>query len=83
MFQYFLISREKRGVEDGVNFPPRGNLEVEGHSRDDFFNFKGAGSFHLQFLGTVHVEVGGFEPDPVSYCYTACVIKSLAVHTRV
>ena len=34
---------------------------------DDFLHFEGTGSFHLEFLWSVHVEVGGFEPDLVSY----------------
>ena len=54
-------------MEDGVNPPPRGDLEVEGHVGDDFLHLKGTSSFHLEFLWSVHVEVGGFEPDFVSY----------------
>ena len=31
VFQCFLISHEKGGMEDGVNLPPRGNAEAEGY----------------------------------------------------
>ena len=67
MLQCFLISREKGGMEDRVNLPSRRNTKVEGHARNDFFNLKGASSFHLEFLGSVHVEVGGLKPDHISY----------------
>ena len=50
-----------------MNLPPRGDSEAEGRLRDDFLDLKGACSFHLEFLGTVHVEVGGLEPDRISY----------------
>ena len=63
MLQCFLISHEKGGMEDRVNLPLRGNTKVEGCAGDDFLDFKGAGSFHLKFLGSVHVEVGGLKPD--------------------
>ena len=49
------IVREKGGMEDGVNLPLGGNSEAEGHSRDNLLDFKWAGSFHLEFLGSVHV----------------------------
>ena len=54
-------------MEDGVNLPPRGNAEAESCSGDDFLYFEGTSSFHLEFLGSIHVEVGGFKPDLVSY----------------
>ena len=54
-------------MEEGVDLPSRGDAEVEGHAQDDFFDFKGASSFHLQFLGSIHVKVGGLEPDFISY----------------
>ena len=62
-----LIGCEKGGVEDRVNLPLRGDVEVESCVGDDFFYLKGTSSFHLKFLWTVHVEVGSFEPDLVSY----------------
>ena len=67
MLQHFLVSQKKGGVEDGVNLPLRWNPEVEGSPRDDFFDFEGASSFHLEFLGAVHVKVGSFEPDLISH----------------
>ena len=54
-------------MEDRVNFPPRGDLEAEGHLGDNFFNFKGASSFHLEFLWAIHVKVGCSKPDLVSH----------------
>ena len=50
-----------------MNFPPRGDVEAEGHVGDDFLYFEGTSLFHLEFLWYVHVEVGGFKPDLVSY----------------
>ena len=67
MLQCFLISREKGGMEDGVNLPPRGDVEAEGHAGDNFLDFEGTSSFHLKLLGAVHVEVCRFEPDPISH----------------
>ena len=67
MFQSFLVGREKGGMEDRVNLPPRRDAEMEGCAGDNFFNFKGTGSFHLELFGTVHMKVGGFEPDLVSH----------------
>ena len=67
MLQCFPISCEKGGMEDRVNLPSRGNMKLEGCVRDDFLDLKGAGSFHLEFLGSVHVEVGGLKPDLISY----------------
>ena len=67
MLQRFLIAGEKGGVEDGMDLPLRGNTEAECHARDSFFNLKWARPFHLEFLRSIHVEVGGFQPDLVSY----------------
>ena len=50
-------------MEDRVNLPLSGNLEVEGCLGDDFFNFKETGLSYLELFGTIHVEIGGFEPD--------------------
>ena len=50
-------------MEDRVDLPPRGNAEMEGHVGDNFLNFKRTGSFHLELLGSVHVEVGGLKSD--------------------
>ena len=66
MFQCFLICHEKGGMEDRVDLPLRRNVEVEGHSRNDFFHFKWTCLFHLEFLGSVHVEVGHFKPHQIS-----------------
>ena len=54
-------------MEDRVNLPPRGDVKAEGHAGDDFFYFEQTGSFHLELLGSIHVEVGHLEPDLVSY----------------
>ena len=54
-------------MEDRVNLPPRGDVEVECHVGDSLLYFEGTCSFHLEFLRSVHVEVGGLEPDLVSY----------------
>ena len=63
----FLVSREKGGMEDRVNFPPRQKAEAEGSAGDNFFHFERTCSFHLEFLWSIHVEVGGFKPDFVSH----------------
>ena len=60
MLQCFLIAIEKGGVEDGVDLPFEGNAEVERCARDDLLNFKWTGPLHLEFLGSIHVKVGGF-----------------------
>ena len=73
MFWGFLIGSEKRGVEDGMDLPSGGNVEMESCMGDDFVYFKGTSSFHLEFLGSVHVKVGSFEPDLIFYfllCFT-------------
>ena len=49
-------------MEYRMDLPPRGNMEVEGCARDDFLYFKGTSLFHLEFLGSVHMEVGCFKP---------------------
>ena len=67
MFHSFLVGQEKGGGENRVNLPARGNLEVEGCVRDDFFYFKRTSSFLLELFGSVHVEVSHFEPDLGSY----------------
>ena len=67
MLQGFLISCEKGGMEDRVNLPLRGDAEVEGCVGDDFLYFEWTSSFHLEFLGSIHVEVCCFEPDLISY----------------
>ena len=59
MLRCLYIVREKGGVEDGVNLPLGGNAEAEGRSRDDLLDFKQASSFHLEFLGSVHVKISG------------------------
>ena len=46
MLRHFLVSSEKGGVEDRVNLPPRGNMEVEGHAGDNLFDFKGTSSLN-------------------------------------
>ena len=48
-------------------FPLRGDSKAEGHVGDDFLYFEWASSFHLELLGSVHVEVSCFQPDFVSY----------------
>ena len=60
MLRCFLIVGEKGGVEDRVDLPLGGNAESEHHAGDGFFYLKWAGSSHLEFLGSVHVKVGGF-----------------------
>ena len=67
MLQGFLISCEKGGVEDGVNLPPRGDAEVEGCAGNDFLHFEWTSSFHLELLGSIHMEVCSLKPALVSY----------------
>ena len=67
MLQCFLIGGKKGGMEDRVNLPPGGNTEVECCMGDHFFHFERTSSFHLKFLGSIHVKVGGLKPDLVSY----------------
>ena len=59
VFRRLHIVCEKRGVKDGVNLPLGGDVEVKGRSGYDLLDFKWAGSFHLEFLGSVHVKIGG------------------------
>ena len=67
MFQGFLVGCEKGGMEDRVDFPLRGDTETESCLGDDFLNFKWTSSFHLEFPWSIHMEVGHFKPDLVSY----------------
>ena len=67
MFWGFLISSEKGGMEDGVDLPSRGDVEAEGHAGDNFLHFEWTSLFHLELLGSVHVEVCSFKPDLISY----------------
>ena len=80
MLRHFLISREKGGMEDRVNPPMRGDVEMEGHPQDDFFHFKGTSSFHLEFLGSIHVEIGGFEPNLISHLPRSELRGNLFLH---
>ena len=54
-------------MEDGVDFPLGGSAEVEGRVQDDFLYFKWTSPSHLEFLGSIHVKIGGFQPNLVSY----------------
>ena len=47
-------------MEDWVDFPLGGNAETERRLGDNFFDFEWASSSHLEFLGSVHMEVGSF-----------------------
>ena len=67
MFQCFLITSEKGGVEDRVDLPLGGDAEAEHRAGNDFFNLKWASPLHLKFLGSAHMKVGGFQPDLISY----------------
>ena len=67
MLRRFLITGEKGGMEDGVDLPLGGNAEAERHMGDGFLNLKWAGPLHLEFLGSVHVKISGFQPDFFSY----------------
>ena len=59
MLWCFLIHGKKGGVEDRMNLPLGGNAEKECCSGDYFFHLKRTRSFHLEFLGSIHVKVGG------------------------
>ena len=63
MLRGFLIGGKERCVENGVNLPLGGNSEFEGCSRDDLFDFEWAGSFHQEFIWSIHVKIGGLKPD--------------------
>ena len=54
-------------MEDRMDLPLGGNTEAECHAGNDFFDLKWACPLHLEFLRSVHVEVGGFQPDLVSH----------------
>ena len=60
VFRCFLIGGKKQGVEDWVNLPLGGDAETERSPRDNLFNLKWAGSSHLEFLWSVHMEIGSF-----------------------
>ena len=67
MLRCFLVDGKERCVEDRVNFPLRRDPKAEGCSRYDLFDFKRTSSLHLEFLGPIHVKIGGFQPDFLSY----------------
>ena len=54
-------------MEDGVNLPSRGDAETESHVGNYFLHFEGTSSFHLEFPGSIHVEIGALKPDLVPY----------------
>ena len=54
-------------MEYRVNFPSLGNAEVVGSLGNDLLNFERAGPFHLEFLWSIHSEIGGLKPDLVSF----------------
>ena len=54
-------------MEDGVNLPLGGNVELECHVGDNLFDFKGASPFHLELFGAIHMKVSCFEPDLISH----------------
>ena len=47
-------------MEDGVDLPLGGDAEAECCLGDDFFDLKWTSPLHLEFLGSVHMKVGGF-----------------------
>ena len=67
MLQGFLISHEKGGMEDGVDLPPRGDVEMESCVGDNFLHLGWTSLFHQECLGSIHVEVSSFKPDFISY----------------
>ena len=67
MLHSFLVGSEKGGVEYGVYFPVLGNTEVVDGPGDNLFDFKQASLFHEQFSWSVHLEVGRFQPNLVSF----------------
>ena len=54
-------------MEYRMNLPLGRDAEMEGHTGDDFLNLEWTSSFHLEFLWSIHVEVGSFEPNFVSH----------------
>ena len=66
MLQSLLIGHEKRDMEDWMDLPLGRDSETECCAGDDFLNFKGASSFHLELFGPVHMEVGHLQPDLLS-----------------
>ena len=56
----FLVGSKERCMEDRVDLPLGGNVEAERRSRDNLFNLKQASPPYLEFLGSVHMEVGSF-----------------------
>ena len=60
MLRCFLVGGKEQCMEDRVDLPLGRNVEVECRSRDNLFNLKQASSLHLEFLGSIHMEVGSF-----------------------
>ena len=54
-------------MENQVDLPAGQYVEAECHSGNHLFYFKWAGSLHLEFLGSSHMEIGCLQPDLVSY----------------
>ena len=54
-------------MKDGMDFPLRGDAEMESCVEDNFFDLKGACSFHLELLRPIHVKICHFQPDLFSY----------------
>ena len=45
-------------MEDQVDLPLGGDAEMVGCPREHFLDFKWSSSFHLEFLGSTHMEIG-------------------------
>ena len=54
-------------MEDRVDLPLGGDAEAECRAGNDFFDLKWTCPFHQEFLGSIHMKVGGFQPDLVPY----------------
>ena len=54
-------------MEHWMDLPGLGNAEAIGSSGDNLINFKWTSSFHLELPWSIHSEVGGFEPDLISF----------------
>ena len=67
VFHSLFMWGEEGGVEYWMDLPVLGNVEVVGSTRDDLLNFKWTSSLHSEFSGSIHTEVGGFEPHLIPH----------------
>ena len=73
MFLRFAIRRQQAGVEDVMDGPGRGELELISHWRNSLVDNEGAMTFRGQLGGLIReLKVLRLQPDSVAYFILVC-----------